>query len=35
MTDDRLRVRDLSVRFVTRERTVRAVEGISFDRKAR
>src|SRR5882724_3384118 len=33
MTDDRLRVRDLSVRFVTRERTVRAVEGISFDVK--
>jgi oligopeptide/dipeptide ABC transporter ATP-binding protein len=33
MSDDRLRVRDLSVRFVTRERTVRAVEGISFDVK--
>jgi oligopeptide/dipeptide ABC transporter ATP-binding protein len=33
MTDDRLRVRDLSVRFVTRDRTVRAVEGISFDVK--
>src|SRR5450432_311018 len=31
MTDDRLRIRDLSVRFVTRERTVRAVEGVSFD----
>ncbi len=31
MTDDRLRVRELSVRFVTRERTVRAVEGVSFD----
>ncbi|HEX7454047.1 MAG TPA: ATP-binding cassette domain-containing protein, partial [Polyangiaceae bacterium] len=31
MSDDRLRVRDLSVRFVTRERTVRAVEGVSFD----
>jgi oligopeptide/dipeptide ABC transporter ATP-binding protein len=26
-----LRVRDLSVSFVTRERTVRAVEGVSFD----
>jgi oligopeptide/dipeptide ABC transporter ATP-binding protein len=33
MSEDRLRVRDLSVRFVTRERTVRAVEGISFDVK--
>ena len=33
MSDDRLRVRDLSVRFVTRERTVRAVEGVSFDVK--
>ncbi|HEX3851692.1 MAG TPA: ABC transporter ATP-binding protein [Polyangiaceae bacterium] len=33
MTEDRLRVRDLSVRFVTRERTVRAVEGVSFDVK--
>jgi oligopeptide/dipeptide ABC transporter ATP-binding protein len=31
MTEDGLRVRDLSVRFVTRERTVRAVEGVSFD----
>jgi peptide/nickel transport system ATP-binding protein len=31
VTDDRLRVRELSVRFVTRERSVRAVEGISFD----
>ena len=28
---DVLRVRDLSVSFVTRERTVRAVEGVSFD----
>jgi oligopeptide/dipeptide ABC transporter ATP-binding protein len=28
---DALRVRDLSVSFVTRERTVRAVEGVSFD----
>src|SRR5450631_79805 len=33
MSDDRLRVRDLSVRFVTRERTVRAVEGVSFEVK--
>jgi oligopeptide/dipeptide ABC transporter ATP-binding protein len=31
MTEERLRVRDLSVRFVTRERTVRAVEGVSFE----
>jgi peptide/nickel transport system ATP-binding protein len=28
---DSLRVRDLSVSFVTREDTVRAVEGVSFD----
>ena len=31
MSDERLQVRDLSVRFVSRERTVRAVEGVSFD----
>src|SRR6187402_2897186 len=31
MTDALLRVRDLSVRFVNRERTVRAVDGVSFD----
>ena len=31
MTEALLRVRDLSVSFVTRERTVRAVEQISFD----
>lgn len=31
MTEERLRVRDLSVKFVSRERTVRAVEGVSFD----
>jgi oligopeptide/dipeptide ABC transporter ATP-binding protein len=31
MTDNRLRVSDLSVRFVSRERTVRAVDGVSFE----
>ena len=30
-TEELLRVRDLSVSFVTRERTVRAVESVSFD----
>jgi oligopeptide transport system ATP-binding protein len=30
-TANALRVRDLSVRFVTRERTVRAVDGVSFE----
>ncbi len=33
MIEDKLRVQDLAVRFVTRERTVRAVDGISFDVK--
>jgi oligopeptide/dipeptide ABC transporter ATP-binding protein len=31
VTDELLRVRDLSVSFVNRERTVRAVENVSFD----
>ena len=31
MSDELLRVRDLTVSFVTRERTVRAVEQVSFD----
>jgi oligopeptide/dipeptide ABC transporter ATP-binding protein len=31
MSGDSLRVRDLSVSFVSRERTVRAVDGVSFD----
>jgi oligopeptide/dipeptide ABC transporter ATP-binding protein len=31
MTEELLRVRDLSVRFVSRERTVRAVDQVSFD----
>jgi oligopeptide/dipeptide ABC transporter ATP-binding protein len=31
VTQERLSVRDLSVKFVSRERTVRAVDGISFD----
>ena len=31
MTDELLRVRDLQVSFVNRERTVRAVENVSFD----
>jgi len=30
-TKDALRIRDLQVSFVTRERTVRAVDGVSFD----
>jgi len=31
VTDNQLSVRDLSVSFVTRERTIRAVENVSFD----
>jgi oligopeptide/dipeptide ABC transporter ATP-binding protein len=30
-SEDSLRIRDLSVSFVTRERTVKAVDGVSFD----